>query len=288
MNKYLLKASSYLIIFFLFFNLFVINIKVYAVELNVWDEIVSALDKQTKVFDSYNLFVDEIESLDLNSIILKYNSSSTYWRSLLLSSKLIYNKYTSTDDPKVKEVVDIAIQSTDEALESIIYYDLVFSEQMEEAQVESAMQSGDTLIAKAYQDYTIAVNLYNENSGFNSQQSLLYSLYFSLLFSFIFSSLLWFKSRSSSKYKADIIKAQIFNNLFKSSLWMLIGFAVTTVSLQIASNEGGSYFMFYGPVFVGGWQMLKGLWNYFANDRKILSELKIKDQSEMLINTIKG
>ncbi len=288
MYKLIFKASSYLIVIFLFFNIFHINKKVIAVEPNDWDEIVNALNQETKFFDSYNLFVDEIESLDLDSIILKYNGSTLNWRSLLLSSKSIYNKYTSTDDPQIKEVAEIAIQSTDEALESITYYDQVFSEQLNEAQMQLAMQSGDAFIEKAYQDYAIAVELYNEYSGFNSQQLFLYSLYIALIISFIISSLLWFKSKNSSKYKADVIKAQIFRNLFKSSLWMLIGFAVTTVSLQIASNEGGSYFMFYGPVIVGAWQMLKGLWIYLTNDRKILAELKINDQSKMLINTIKG
>jgi len=49
-------------------------------------------------------------------------------------------------------------------------------------------------------------------------------------------------------------------------LWCVGGIVVTVVSYSIASSSssGGTYFVAWGAVLFGGWQMIKGLYKFLT------------------------
>lgn len=268
---------------FIFFTPNIYNL-VFAIENDVWNEIVTTLNKETESYVSYGLFVDQIKNLDSDSIINQYKIKSVSWKTNFEQGKLVYKKYTNSSDEYLREVASEAYNASEMSLNAIDKYDIVFSGELNEEEVEATILSGDTLFLEASKKHYNAVDLYNEYSGYNSQQSALGILFICLFFSIVFTIILWFKSRTSSQYQADIIKAQIFKNLLGSSFWLLAGLAITTFSLYFASKEGGTYYIFYWAILIGGWQMLKGLWIYFTRDRKIIKQLKIQNRTELLTN----
>lgn len=284
-------------IFIIFQLIFVLTLilftpKIYrhvqAVENKVWNEIVDALNKETKSYGSYNLFTAEIKNLDADSFISEYKNKSILWKSSFQESKIVYEKYSSSSDEQLKEVAVKALNASNKSLKAIEEYDRAVSGELQsEEELKTAFSTGDSLITEASKEHYEAVDLYNNYSGFNSQQNTIYLLYGCLVLSAIFTIILWLKSRTSSHYQSDIIKAQIFKNLLGSSIWMLVGLAITTFSLHYASKEGGTYYIFYWAIIIGGWQMLKGLWIYFTKDRKTLKQMKTKDSSDLLTKIMK-
>lgn len=282
MKKIIIGISQALFILTLIFTIPKISDKVHAVESKVWNEVVGALNKETEAYNSYNLFVDEIKNLDKNSLIAEYTSKSISWESSFKEGISVYEKYSSSPDEQLKEVTTKALNASNKSLDAIAQYDNGFLGELTDEEIQSSLTNGDSLISEASKEHIEAVNLYNNYSGVTSQSNLIIFLYGCLVLSIIFTVILWFKSRTSSHYQSDIIKAQIFKNLLGSSIWMLVGIAITTFSLHYVSKKGGTYYIFYWAIIGGAWQMLKGLWIYFTKDRKTLKQLKLKDQSDLL------
>lgn len=283
MKKIIVGLAQTLFILTLIFTVPKISSQVQAVESKVWNEIVGALNKETEAYNSYTLFTEAIKDLDGNQLISRYISESVLWQKSFEDGKLVYEKYSSNPDEQLNEVVNKALNASNKSLDAIDQYDKGFiSEGLSDEEIQSYLTKGDTLIIEASKEHYEAVDLYNDYSGYTSQNNLIIFLYICLVLSLIFTIILWFKSRTNSHYQSDIIKAQIFKNLFGSSIWMLIGITITTITLHLASKEGGTYYIFYWAILGGAWQMLKGLWIYFTKDRKTLEQLKSKDKSDLL------
>ncbi len=284
---YIIITQVIFILTFLFIFTKIIG-QVHGVENKVWNEIVDVLNKETKSYDSYVLFTEGIKNLDINSLIAEYNNKSILWKSSFQEGKFVYEKYSSSSDEQLREVTITALNASNKSLEAIEQYDKAFSGELSKEELNTTFDLGDSLIIEASKEHYKAVDLYNNYSGFNSHQNLLYTLYICIALSAIFTVILWFKSRTSSHYQSDIIKAQIFKSLLGSSMWLFGGLALTTYSYSYVSKEGGTYYILYGPILIGAWQMLKGLWIYFTKDRKTLEQLKSKDKTDLLTKFIKG
>lgn len=283
MKKIIVGLAQTLFILTLIFTVPKISSHVQAVESKVWNEIVGALNKETEAYNSYTLFTEAIKDLDGNQLISRYISESVLWQKSFQDGKLVYEKYLSNPDQQLNEVANKALNASNKSLDAIDQYDKGFiGEGLSDEDIQSYLGNGDRLITEASEEHYEAVDLYNDYSGYTSQINLIIFLYVCLVLSLIFTIILWFKSRTNSHYQSDIIKAQIFKNLFGSSIWMLIGIAITTITLHLASKEGGTYYIFYWAILGGAWQMLKGLWIYFTKDRKTLEQLKSKDKSDLL------
>lgn len=288
MKKIIIRIVQFLFISTLFFNFPKISLKVLAVETKVWNEIVDALNKETEAYDSYILFTKAIEDLNQEQLIKRYISDSISWERNFHAGKLVYEKYTSSSDAQLSEVANKALNASVKSLEAINQYDKGFMEEdLTNEEIQSYLTKGDSLINESSIEHYEAVDLYNDYSGYNSQNGLIIFLYLCLILSLIFTIILWFKSKSSSYYQSDIVKAQIFKNLFGNSIWLLVGVAITVISYS-SVKSGGTYYIYWGPIAIGGWKMLSGLWTYFTKDRKTLRQMRIQASKDLLTKTMKG
>lgn len=251
-------------------------------------EIVNALNDETKVYEAYGQFIDRIGDISPEAVQDEFRRNNLFWRDSFSQASLVYEKYASdmSIDQAVREIAQIALRGNSKAIEATESYEKYTESYLSADDMSDEIQSGDTLIQEAVADHDLAVNRYNDYSGASAQSNTLYLIYGFLILASIFSFFLWHKSRANSKYGADIVKAKIFRDLFGNSMWMTIGLAITAGTLHYATINGGSYYILYGPVLIGGWKMLQGLINYFSADRKTLDMLKKQSQEELLNRTI--
>lgn len=225
------------------------------------------------IYRPYTDFVNSSnENTDTDILINDFTSKINKWSQSFKTSEQVYYQLTSDSDQNIRIIANKALESVKKGSNACNLYKQALSSETESS-YSSFLSQGDFEFKEAVRIHDEAVDLYNDLSGAKTtMQSRNYLIFFSII-SIIFSIILFFKSRVNTTIQADIIKGQIFFNLFKSSLWMVVGLLVTTIGLAYAIENGGSYYIFYGPVVVGGWQMLKGLINYITNDKKILREL---------------
>lgn len=283
--KKLLQITIIFLLFLLFGSVFY---KVYAVESNVWHELVNALNKELEVYKSYNDFTNQVSKMDTDTLNSEYRSKSTDWRMIIEESITTYKKYLNNSDEHVNQVSTKALSASQKAISALDQYDAVFNKTINNKEdINTALNTGDDLIKEASAERDEAVSLYNEYSGFNSQRNNIYYLYLSSFIAALFSFILWIKSRGSAKYQSEIIKKQIFRNLFGDSLWLTIGLLITTGTYHYASaNSGSSYYIMYGPIGIGSLKMLSGLWEYFTKSKKVLDDLKQQDRNQILKDSI--
>lgn len=60
----------------------------------------------------------------------------------------------------------------------------------------------------------------------------------------------------------DDAKTAAKKDMLYGTLWCIGGSIVTAVTYSAASSRGGTYFVFWGAIVFGGFQFLKGLYNY--------------------------
>lgn len=262
------------------------NKPIFATERDSWNEIVYALNSETKAYTSYALFVSEISKLDASLVISEYNTKSLQWKSAFENGLSVYGKYLNNPNENIKLVANNAISCSNKALKAIDQYDILFGGGLSDEEFKSTVKLGDSLMLEASNEHDKVIDLYNERSGYDSQNNTIIVLIISTLISLFFSIILWFKSRLNTPYESDKIKSQIFANLFGNSLWLFGGLVITTGTLYYAQSNGGSYYMMYGPIGIGGWKLLSGLWKYVTQDRRTLNQLKEKDADELLRKTL--
>jgi len=147
------------------------------------------------------------------------------------------------------------------------------------------LNQGDQLMMSSVQDHDQAVVLYNDYSGVSEALMLRNGLIVGSIISILFSVILFFKARIHPGIQAEMIRANIYKGLFQSSAWMTAGILITTISYLFVFEKGGTYLIFYGPVLVGGWQLLRGLSKYFTKDRKVLKELSRAERESIIKQT---
>ena len=54
-------------------------------------------------------------------------------------------------------------------------------------------------------------------------------------------------------------------NMAVGALWCIGGLVVTAATYSSAASSGGSYIVAWGPVLFGGWQFLKGFFQYVGS-----------------------
>jgi uncharacterized protein YgiM (DUF1202 family) len=57
-------------------------------------------------------------------------------------------------------------------------------------------------------------------------------------------------------------RASAKRNMVVGALWCVGGIVLTTVTYSSVAGNGGTYFVAWGPVIFGGWQLLKGIRQY--------------------------
>ncbi|MGO4884404.1 MAG: hypothetical protein ACLP59_26820 [Bryobacteraceae bacterium] len=53
-------------------------------------------------------------------------------------------------------------------------------------------------------------------------------------------------------------------NMGVGAAWCIGGLLITGITYSSASSGGGTYFICWGPMLFGGWQFLKGLFQFLG------------------------
>lgn len=246
--------------------------------------VLSALSSETDAYNSYIDFVDRMEDLSAEEFVSEFTRLIPELRLNFNAATSIYNQYVneSSIDSELRKIVIIASDGNRKAREALGNYEEAFTGDKSDTLFALYVQYGDAAIKEGITKHEEATALYNDYTGASGQQDVLDLLYLFSTLSILISIVLFFKARTSSIYEADITRAAIYRNLLYSSLWMLGGLVITTVSLYDATQKGGTYYIFYGPVGIGFLGLAKGLWQYLRHDRSVLAGLKKESEKKIL------
>lgn len=251
---------------------------------NIFNELVDALNNETtNIYDDYYYFSSKYEDDEslFSNFFEDLNTHVESWVQIAKNSKTVYEKYLSNKDQEISLIANKALIANKRVIEAINYYKLALSSEDENIS-NNHFDSGDKAIAEAYTLHDEAVELYNDLSGTSSSLSARNWLIFFSVLSVFFSLLLFFKSRKKSQLEAEKIRAEVYKGLLLSSLWMTGGLIITTVGFSYVLKEGGTYYIFYGPILIGGWQLLKGFYYYLTEGRKVLNHLNLIQKNEAI------
>lgn len=247
----------------------------------IFNEIVDALNKEThEIYNDYINIVDELENEDENTLVRFYNKLPV-WKSIFDETRPVFNKYKSSGDTQISEISNLALQANNKAVSAIDLYVKGFNSETD-TEIDRFLSSADEAFIDSSNIHFKAVDLYNEYSGYSSSMSARNWLIFFSVASVILTLIFFAKSRSKSKLEAEMIRSEVYKSLFSSSAWMTVGIVITTAGYSYALKEGGSYYILYGPVIFGGWQLLKGLTNYLTKGRKTLAYLNSLEKNNAI------
>ena len=254
--------------------------------------ILSALNSEYDAYSAYAEFIENIESYTGDEIRNEYSLQSNEWATNFSDARDVYIKYSSNEgyEAEIQSIAQVALSGSEKALEALENYDrALLTDNLTDDGFDDAIDRGDELMMEAVADHDKAVEGINDYSGASGEIELLDWLIVLAIISGFLSLILFFKSRSDSIYKADIIRAEIYRDLLVSSLWMFFGFLVTAGGLYYALyHGGGEYYILYGAVVVGGWKFTKSLWKYWFQDRAVLRELKSESRKKMISDVLKN
>lgn len=253
-----------------------------------YSQIVDALNRETEgIYEPYRLLVDEIvNTTETDGLLDKFDSNITKWGLVYSETSVVYKQLLNNGDSNVEEIATLALQSNQKGKDSMEMYRQALGTEDQSTQ-EDLLTKGDAGIQEAVLLHDQAVELYNDYSGVNSSLTVQNTMGSITIVSILCTIFLFMKSRPNSIIEADIVRAGIYKNLAKSALWMTLGLIITTGGLAYAIRNGGSYYIFYGPVIFGGWELLKGLSRYINNDRKILNALAISKKQNAIKNSLR-
>lgn len=243
------------------------------------DELVGTLNFELEeIYEPYFEFVEKLEnSTNQEPIIQGFDTNIISWKSKFQESRSVYSKYTTHSNFEIAQIAQTALKGADLGIIATEkYHSALYASSDTES--DTLFDEGDQTFFQAVEYHDQAVDLYNDYSGASSAYGTRNWLIFFSITSVVFSIFLFFKSRRKSLFQAEIIRSSVYKNLFSSSLWMAGGLIVTTVGYTYALQEGGTYYIFYGAILVGGWQLLKGLYEYFTRGRSVLNKLAIMEK----------
>lgn len=249
-----------------------------------YEQIVDALNNETQnVYGDFNNFSSKYEKEDTSLAVLlsDLDTHIKSWNQVALTSRATYEKYTTNGDQQISLIAKKALESNAKLSEAIDYYNFALASSDDNVSSDY-FTKGDTAIQNASTLHGDAVDLYNNYSGYNSSILTKNWLVFFSTISGLFSFFLFVKSRKKSQLEAEKIRSEVYKALLSSSLWMMGGLVITTAGYSYALKEGGTYYIFYGAILIGGWQLLKGLYNYFTKGRKTLEYLNSFQKGEAI------
>ncbi len=272
MNKY----TKYFILSVCSIYIFLISIfsnkTIYAQETNdmSYQYLYNALTNDLViVYEDYSkIFVDSTTPID-EEFFKNLANKLEIWEAQFEKSKIIFTRYSNNQDANVAEIAKIGLQSDVTGLEAIKSYKSMYTDPDNAAQY---IEQGDIKWENAITLHDQAVDLYNNYSGANTAKTEKYIYIWGTVIFAIISLALLIKSFTRSQSSVKKLRAKIFKNLFVTSLWPTVGFAVTTLLYLAATKDGSTYYILYGPMAIGGWQLIKGISNYFRHDRPLLAE----------------
>jgi len=249
------------------------------------DQIYTALDNEYELISDYNAYSVDIENDTTSTyyeIISQFRSKIIEWERILENSKSVYSTYSNSTHTDIANLSRHAKSHTEIAIEAIDYYRMYLNEDLENLG-NVYLDNGDELFVQYINEYDQISDLYNEVSGVSGYMDFQTYLFWGWIISGIISIFLFLKAKNSSYIKAEKMRSEIYFDLTKSTFAMFLGLIITWGGLSLSlSGDGGSYYIFYGPVIFGGWAFLKGLYKYVAHDRSVLNDLSKEERVSLL------
>ncbi len=278
---------KFLLTSIIFLTFFTSPFQIYAQEekSDIYSKIVDALNMElNNVYTPYTNFLNRIntENYDItNSDIYEFKNLNNGWNTVFVQTKSVYSQHLSNPDPQIAEIATVAQDGANLGIRATDFYKTALETDDEDI-YSTYIGHGDEMMVSAVEKHDEAVDLYNSYSGATDNKLTEYGLILGSIVANIFSMFLFFKSRKRSESDVEKIRSEIYKALFVSSLWFSGGLIVTTIGFVNAYENGGSYTIFWGAIAVGGWQLLRGLSDYFTNSRQILADLNIIEKNKVL------
>jgi hypothetical protein len=191
----------------------------------------------------------------------QYDTSSLYYGNLIISES----------DTDLREILQNLKDSIDGLSGSLARIEMAI-EQEDVDEYESALESYDAYLAQM----NTAIDAMNNHFGVADYSWLAWPFWFALPIS----AVLFIKSRGNPILPADQLRKQFEFALFKSSLWPTIGSAVSYF-WYLATPPGGTFYILYGPIFVGYFQFLRGLYSYVTTARPAINLAKKEERAKL-------
>lgn len=283
-----IKRQPLLLIGLILFSIFsnISNLYAQGSEEEILNNLVNALNNDVdSVYEDYYDLSYKLETTEDDYVFDQLAEDFFYklgsWDRALRQSSRIYEKYIHSSNADISRIANIALSGAKKGIEAITNYNSAF-EAITEEDFIFYFERAEEFMNSSVELHDSAVDLYNDYTGISEALSLRNWLIFGFVVSIIASVILFSKSRISSGLQAEITRAEIHKGLFQSSLWMTAGLLITTITYLYAFEYGGSYFILYGPVLVGGWQLLKGLSKYLTKDRHVLKKLASSERDVII------
>ncbi len=245
-----------------------------------WNEIVDAFNKETdEVYTPYFEIVDELNTAeDPTDSYLQFVQSLQNWDQVFTYTSVVYSRYVDSSDSEKAEVANLGLESATLAQESLALYTRAISAE-DEATAGNLFEEADTKFYDAVNKHDVAVDLYNDYSGVNSSFGMRNFLIGATVVLAAISGVLFLMSRTGSQLESAIVKSMVYKNLLSGTLGMTVGLGITAATYAWAVENGGSYFIFYGPVLAGFANLIKQIGWFLKDGRKQLKEIKAKESS---------
>ncbi len=143
--------------------------------------------------------------------------------------------------------------------------------------------SDEDLYNSAFDEYDNHITVLNSNIsllnnyyGVSDYSWLAWPFWIALIISVV----LFIMSRGSPILPAEQLRNQFEFALFKSSLWPLVGSAVSYF-WYLSTPPGGTFYVLYGPIAIGYFQFFRGLYTYITGARPAINLAKKEEKSKL-------
>lgn len=222
------------------------------------DELGQHLDSDITKVNELGTYLDQTED-ELEGIVARLDSYSGTFQ----ESVSFYQTCKEHDSSDMSTVCSKAFDGMQKVLTNV-------------TAMKTAINAGDaegadaaiTGINGGIDDLNSATTTYNENfAGMDYGP-----IYIGLTILFAIVSLVFYtKTRVTVDGDASKTKHATMLGLFKSSLWPLGGALITTIWYYL-TPVGSTYYVFYGPVVIGGIYFLRDIFTYMTKNRSTINQ----------------
>lgn len=235
-------------------------------------EIIQRVDSDTKEMNSLWNSIKNINNSDSQAILNTLDTNIPSVVQHLDESLSFYqSKINEETDPNLKTI----IEGINENIQNL---------RSDFSQIKQAIDTQDkdsySTALKNYDTHIAALNTYidklNSNQGVVDYSWLLWPFLISILISVV----LFIMSRGNPILPAEQLRNQFKFELFKSSLWPLFGSGISYVG-YLNTPAGGTFYVLWGPIFIGFFVFFKGLYAYITVARPAINLAKNEQQAKL-------
>ena len=234
-----------------------------------------AIESEQQVITEYNEFSSSTENVTPQI----FQSRIDTWKETIIRAGDTYRRFLNDGNSSIRDLASLAQQTNFHGQNAMQNYQMAMRADSEPNYL-SNLDAGDASMAVYFAEMNKTVDFYNSVSGANDTVATKSFYEWGTLLSGCISFVIWLKSRATSSVLAEIMKAQIYQSLFKSSLWMFLGFLITFLGFMF-TPPGGRYYVLYGPMLFGTFYFLKGLYVYYFTTRTSLKHLAKNEKYEI-------